>query len=145
MGSGEAWRWGLLTPQEEGATCGGRCATRGLPCRLSLGAWRGLGPLWTQEPGQHPPPRCSLWGAGGGAGSPERGPMGGAPYILRLVPGAARPGGQEVTAQQGEHPRDPRAHMRACTHAHTHAHTHVTLSVHPSTRSRSWARAGGTR
>lgn len=110
----------------------GRCATRGLPCRLSLGAWRGLGPLWTQEPGQHPPPRCSLWGAGGGAGSPERGPMGGAPYILRLVPGAARPGGQEVTAQQGEHPRDPRAHMRACTHAHTHTRTHTRDAVCPS-------------
>lgn len=71
--------------------------------------------------------------------------MGEAPYILRLVPGAASPGGQEVTAEQGEHPRDPRAHMRGCTHTHTHTHTQVTLSVHPSTRSRSWARAGGTK
>ena len=60
-----------LTP---GARChlGGRGATRGLPCRLSLGTWRGgLSPLWTPEPG---PPRCSLWGGSGGPGSLGRGP-----------------------------------------------------------------------
>ena len=73
------------------------------------------------EPGQ---PLVLPVGGRGRGREPREGPMGEAPYILRLVPGAASPGGQEVTAEQGEHPRDPRAHMRGCTHTHTHTHTH---------------------
>lgn len=145
MGSGEAWRWGLLTPQAEGATWGGGCATRGLPCRLSLGACRGLSPLWTRSLAS---PWCSLWGAAGGAGSPGRAPWE-KPltfYVWSLVlPVQVAKRSPQSRASTPGTPEHTCVGARTPTHTHTHTHTQVTLSVHPSTRSRSWARAGGTK
>lgn len=114
---------------------GGRGGGR-LPCRLSFGKWRGLGPHWMPELGRppSPPPQCSRRGSNGwgepGGGAPGRSPF---TFYIR-PPGAASTRGQEVIIQQGGHPRDPAPGHRGPqdSRAHTRAHTRSCLSVRPS-------------
>lgn len=114
---------------------GGRCATRGLPCRLSLGACRGLSPLWTRSLAS---PWCSLWGAAGGAGSPGRAPWE-KPltfYVWSLVlPVQVAKRSPQSRASTPGTPEHTCVGARTPTHTHPHPHPHtgdaVCPSVHP--------------
>lgn len=141
---------GLLTPQAEGATWGGGAPHGGFP----VGSAWALGGASTRSGHRSlaSPPGLPVGDCGRGRelgegpstcpeGSHGRSPLHSTfgPLVLPVQVARRSPYSRANTPGTPEH-------MRVCTHAHTHAHTHthVTLSVHPSTRSRSWARAGGT-
>lgn len=101
----------------------------GLPCRLSFGTWRGLGPRWMPELGQPPPPPCSQRGSHGLGRGPRGAPlhsMSGPPVLPAHVARRACTAGQA-----------PRGSGTGGLETHTHTHagtTHIQrrLSVRPS-------------
>lgn len=131
MGSGEAWRWGLLTPQAEGATWGGGGAPhRGFPVGS---AWALVGASAHSGHGAWPAPGAPCGGPRAGQGA-QGGPHGRSPLHSTFGPWCCQSRWPRGHRRAGRAPQGPQS-THAWVHAHPHTHTHtgdaVCPSVHP--------------